>query len=86
MTELELLERDISRVRELLTVAWRHLANPLLTPFERREARTAIKQCSAELREYLLAAEAQRAAWRQSKEQGRRSSAKPKLRLLPEGY
>jgi hypothetical protein len=77
MTELDVLDRDIGRLRELLRVAWRHLTNPQLTPFERREARDAIKQCSAELREYLLAIEAERASRKQSLEQGGRSSTKP---------
>jgi hypothetical protein len=38
MTELEVLARSINGLTELLRVAWRDLANPLLTPFERREA------------------------------------------------
>ncbi len=50
MTELEGLDRDISGLKELLRVAWKHLANPLLAPFERREVRNQIKQCSSELR------------------------------------
>jgi hypothetical protein len=60
MTELEGLDRDISGLKELLRVAWKHLANPLLTPFERREVRNQIKQCSAELRGYLQTLEAER--------------------------
>ena len=60
MTELEGLGRDISGLKELLRVAWKHLANPLLTPFERREVRNQIKQCSAELRGYLQTLEAER--------------------------
>jgi hypothetical protein len=86
MTEPEVLDRDVARLRELLRVAWRHLTNPQLTPFERRAARNAIKHCSAELREYLLAIEAERASRKQSLGQGGRSSTKPQLRLLPEGY
>ena len=39
MTELEVLDRNTQGLKELLRVAWRDLANPSLTPFERREAR-----------------------------------------------
>jgi hypothetical protein len=57
MTELKVLDRDISGLKELLRVAWKHLANPLLTPFERREVRNEIKHSSAELRRYLQSLE-----------------------------
>jgi len=39
MTELEVLARNINVLTEVLRVAWRDFANPLLTPFERRDAR-----------------------------------------------
>lgn len=60
MTELEVLTRNIHGLKELLRVAWRDLANPLLTPFERREARNQISQYSAELRRHLRLVEAER--------------------------
>jgi hypothetical protein len=60
MTELEVLARNIHGLKELLRVAWRDLANPLLTPFDRREARNHINQYSAELRRYLQLIEAER--------------------------
>jgi hypothetical protein len=88
MTELEVLYRDISRLREVQRVAWTHLASPLLSPFERRQARNAIKGSSAELREYLQTLEAKLDKFRKQSpgDQDRRSSGKPQLRLLPEGY
>jgi hypothetical protein len=52
------LERTIEALKKLLSVAWSDLANPLLTPFERREARNQIRQHGAELRRYLQAMEA----------------------------
>jgi hypothetical protein len=41
------------RAEELLSVAWRDLANPQLTPFEPREARNQVNQYGAELRHHL---------------------------------
>jgi hypothetical protein len=60
MTELEILTRNVHGLKELLRVAWRDLANPLLTLFERREARNQINQYSAELRRHLQLIEAER--------------------------
>lgn len=86
MTELEALARNIDGLTELLRVAWRDLANPLLTTFERREARNQIDLYSAELRRHLQLKEAERCRSRnQSLEQrDGRSSGKPKPRLLPD--
>ena len=53
MADLDVLIRDKNGLTELLRVAWRDLANPLLTPFERREARNQIDLYSAELRRQL---------------------------------
>jgi hypothetical protein len=53
MTELEILSRDIQGLKELLRVAWREAANPVLTPFERHETRNLINQYSGELRGHL---------------------------------
>ncbi len=62
MTDLDVLIRDKNGLTELLRVAWRDLANPLLTPFERREARNQIDQYSAELRRQLQRIESERCA------------------------
>jgi hypothetical protein len=84
MTELEVLTRNIHGLKELLRVAWRDLANPLLTPFERREARNQIHQYSAELRRHLRLVEAERDRSRQqaSAESVRHEPREPKFRVL----
>jgi hypothetical protein len=86
MTELDVLDRDISGLKELLRVAWLQLADASLTPFERREARNRTTLCSAELRRHLAEAELSKARKQSSEEQGDQGPAKPKLRLLPDGY
>jgi hypothetical protein len=53
MTAPDDLLRTVDGLKELLRVAWSKLADPLLTPFDRREARNQIRQHSAELRRYL---------------------------------
>jgi len=60
MTELEVLARSINGLTELLRVARSDLANPILTPFERREARHQVDLYSVELRRHLLLMEAER--------------------------
>jgi hypothetical protein len=86
MTELEILDRDIRGLKELLRVAWKELASPALTPHERREARNRITLCSAELRRHLEQAEARGVPKQPSEEPAPCGLVKPKLRLLPEGY
>jgi len=73
MAELDDLDAAISGLKELLRVAWKNLANPLLTPFERREVLNQIHIQSAELRRYLLVMEAKRIRSRKQllEEQGR---------------
>jgi hypothetical protein len=61
MTAPDELLRTIDGLKELLRIAWSKLADPLLTPIDRREARSQIRQHSAELRRYLQAIEARRA-------------------------
>jgi len=60
MIELEALTRSINGLTELLRVARSSLANPILTPLERREARHEIDRCCVELRRHLLLIEAER--------------------------
>lgn len=86
MTELEILDRDIRGLKELLRVAWKELASPALTPHERREARNRITLCSTELRRHLEQAEARRTGKQVSEEPAPPNLVKPKLRLLPEGF
>ena len=53
MSEADILSRNIHALKELQRAAWRNLADPALTIFERREIRNEIKQSDAELRSYL---------------------------------
>lgn len=53
MTDLEVLERSIIELKDWLSGAWRQLARPTLTKFERRELRNEMKQCNVELRRCL---------------------------------
>jgi len=65
MTELEILARNAEGLKKLLGVAWRDLANPLLTPFERREARNQVDLYGAELRRHYQLMEVGRSHSRQ---------------------
>jgi hypothetical protein len=53
MTESDVLSRKIHELTEWQSVAWRRVADPLLTAFERREIRNHIKESDGELRRYL---------------------------------
>jgi hypothetical protein len=52
MTEAEILVRNAEGLKKLPGAAWRDLANPLLAPFERREARNQVDLYGAELRRH----------------------------------
>ena len=53
MTEPDVLSRKIHELKEWQRVAWRRVADPLLTAFERREIRNHIIESDGELRRYL---------------------------------
>jgi hypothetical protein len=53
MTDPDVLSRKIHELKEWQRVAWRRVADPLLTEFERREIRNHIKESDGELRRYL---------------------------------
>jgi len=53
MTEPDILSRKIRELKDWQTVAWRRIADPLLTTFERREIRNHLKESDAELRRCL---------------------------------
>jgi hypothetical protein len=53
MTEPDILSRKIRELRDWQAIAWRRIADPLLTAFERREIRNHIKESDEELRRYL---------------------------------
>ena len=82
MTAPDDLLRTVNGLKELLRLAWSKLADPLLTSFDRREARNKIKQHSAELRRYLRTIEASRTGERSPEERSDLAPKKPDLRLL----
>jgi hypothetical protein len=53
MTEPDVLSRDIDALKALQRDAWRALASPTLTMFDRREIRNRIRQSETELRTCL---------------------------------
>ena len=53
MTEPDPLSRKIDALKEWQTIAWRRIADPLATAYERREIRNHMKECDAELRRCL---------------------------------
>jgi hypothetical protein len=53
MIELDLLSREIDVLMAQQRDAWRELAVPSLTAFDRREIRNRIRQGQVELREHL---------------------------------
>jgi len=53
MTEPDILISDIDALKALQREAWRELASPTLTTFDRREIRNRIRQTDAELRASL---------------------------------
>jgi hypothetical protein len=53
MTEPDILSRKIRELMDWQALAWRRVADPLTTAFERREIRNHIKESDGELRGYL---------------------------------
>ena len=53
MTEPDVLSRDIDALMAEQQDAWRELASPTLTTFDRREIRNRIRQGEIELRDCL---------------------------------
>ena len=53
MSEPDILSRKIRELIDWQTVAWRRVADPLTTAFERREIRNHIKESDGALRGYL---------------------------------
>jgi hypothetical protein len=82
MIEPDVLSSKISEVMDWQAVAWRRIANPSVTLFERREIRNHLKESDVELRRYL-AMISERLRFRAgSPEEVRDSLAELKLRLL----
>ena len=55
MTELDVLDRNITLLKELLRAAWRDLGSAQLTSHERREMRNQMNQVAKQLRFHLQA-------------------------------
>jgi hypothetical protein len=53
MTESDILSRKIRELQQWQRVAWRRIADPMLTAFERREVRNHLKESDGELRRCL---------------------------------
>ena len=53
MTEGDVLTNEIDALKAVQREAWRELASPALTTFDRREIRNRIRQSEAELRASL---------------------------------
>lgn len=53
MTEPDVLSREIDALKAVQRNAWRQLASPSLTVFDRREIRNRIRQSELDLRDHL---------------------------------
>jgi hypothetical protein len=82
MTEPDILGRKIDELKESQRVAWRRVADPLLTAFERREIRNHIRDSGAELRGYLAMISERLRVQARLVEDTCSSLAKPEFRLL----
>ena len=79
MNQPELSDSDIRALQERLRATWKQLGDPSLTAFTRRELRSQMKQCSADLRSYLQKLEAPQS---QPVRNRGPAFAKPDLRIL----
>ncbi len=53
MNEPDILSRKIRELKDWQRAAWRRIADPMLTTFERREIRNHLRDSEFELRHYL---------------------------------
>jgi hypothetical protein len=82
MTEPDILGRKVHQLKEWQALAWRRVADPLLTAFERREIRNHIRESEGELRIYLgMMSERLRFRARAEHDVGS-NLARPEFRLL----
>jgi len=80
MTDANVLDCKIYELKEVQRLAWRQLADPSLTTFERREVRNQIRLSNGELKQYLqMMSERLRV---RSAEEVAGEFRKPDLRLL----
>jgi hypothetical protein len=82
MIEPDILSQKIRELSDWQNLAWRRIADPSVTSFERREIRNHLKESDTELRRYL-AMISERLRFRTSAPEDIRDSlAELKLRLL----
>jgi hypothetical protein len=82
MTESDILSRKINDLKAWEAVAWRRIADPLLTAFDGREIRNQLKESNRELRR-CLAMRSERYRFRsRAVEDAGDSLAQIKFRLL----
>jgi hypothetical protein len=74
------LDQDIRALKDWLRSAWRSLASPSITPFERREIRNYMKEADAALRSGLQKVAARDRARREAFANG--SWNQPDFRIL----
>ena len=79
MTQPEVLDQNIRALQEWLRNAWVQLGDPAMTTLSRRELRSQMKQCSADLRAHLKAASARA---EEPPAMPAKTFEKPELRLL----
>jgi hypothetical protein len=82
MTESDVLSRKIHELKVSQASAWRRVADPLLTTFERREIRNQIKESQGELRRCLAMASERFRFQSRAVEDAGDSLAQLKFRLL----
>jgi hypothetical protein len=54
MVESDILKAKIRELMDWQTMAWRRIADPSVTRFERRKIRNGLKESDTELRRYLV--------------------------------
>jgi hypothetical protein len=82
MTDANALDRKVYELKEVQRVAWRQLADPSLTTFERREVRNQIRLSNSELRQYLQMMSERLRFRMRSAEEVAGGFGRPNLRLL----
>ena len=81
MTEPE-IQNQIATLQRWLAAAWRRLADPALTAFDKRELRNQMKQADLALRQCLALASELKSAQRTKSTADGHTFTKPGLRFL----
>jgi hypothetical protein len=86
MTELDVLDRGILELRQLLSKCWRDLASSKLTSYERCELRNQMIVATSELRHCLQAYEAESHRLRGLSIRAKHSPQSVQLRFVDTDY